>query len=316
MQVLKRHGAFAALLFGVTLLGLWLWVLGGAGDVTRWAANQQQEVQSALAGALRAARGGEPWAAFSLLSLCFAYGFFHAAGPGHGKLVMGGYALGEDVPRSRVIGLTLAGSLGQAVTAIIIVVVGAGLMGWSRSQMTDLADGTLAIASAGAIVLVGLWLMWRGLRRVRRAQAAQTHTHAHAHHEHEHHHDHDHSDGVCDTCGHAHGPSAEQIASAHDWRTGLAVVLAVAARPCTGALFVLILTFAMGIPLLGMLGALVMGLGTAILTLLVALGAWHVRDGLAERMSGASALRAMGVVEMLAGLVVAVLAAQVASRLL
>lgn len=315
MQTLRRHGSFAVLVAGLLVLCAWLWGFGGASTLARWAASEQRAVQNALAGALRAARTGEPWAAFSLMGLCFAYGFFHAAGPGHGKLVMGGYALGEEVPRSRVIALTLAGSLGQAVTAIVLVGVGAAVFGWSRTQMTDLADGGLAIFSAGAIVLVGLWLLWRGVRRWSAARSFHDQTHKHSHdHVHDHGaHDHD---GICSSCGHAHGPSADQIAQAQTVRAGVAVVFAVAARPCTGALFVLILTFGMGIPMLGMLGALVMGLGTAVLTLTVALGAWHLRGGLAERISGPAGLRAMGVVEAVAGLAVALLAGQVALRLL
>ncbi len=303
MQALKRHGAFAILVVGIVLLAVWLWLFGGAAALTQWAAQEQRDVQAGLAGSLRAARAGEPWAGLGLLGLCFAYGFFHAAGPGHGKLVMGGYALGEDVPRGRIIALTLAGSLGQAVTAIVVVSIGAAVFGWGRAQMTELADGSLAVVSAVGILLVGLWLFWRGVRRFSAAQDMHVP------------HGHDHG-GVCGSCGHVHGPTAEQVAGAQTWRSGLAVILAVAARPCTGALFVLILTFGMGIPTLGILGAIVMGLGTAMLTLLVGLGAWHLRGGLSDRLSGSSGLRAMGILESVAGLTVAVIAGQVALRLI
>jgi nickel/cobalt exporter len=295
MQRLKQHGLFATLVTGAVLLGVWLWGLGGSAQVTAWAAAEQREVQRGLAMALRAVRGGEPWALASLLGLCFAYGFFHAAGPGHGKLVMGGYALGEDVSRSRLIGVTLAGALGQAVTAIGLVGAGALALGWTRERMTGLADGALQVASAGAVVLVGLWLLSRGLRRWFGA-AASVHDH--------------------DDCGHVHGPDPEAVATASAWREVAALVLAVAIRPCTGALFVLILTFGMGIAWAGIMGAVAMSLGTALLTLAVALGAGHLRAGLAERMAGAAGVRMMALVEMLAGVVVALLAGQLLLRLL
>lgn len=333
MQAVRRTAPLVLLLGLITALAVWLWLMGGAARISIWAAGEQREVQTALAGALRSVRAGEPWGLAALWGLCFAYGFFHAAGPGHGKLIMGGYALGEDVRRRRLIGLTLAGSLGQAVTAVLLVSVGAALFGLGRQQMTGLADGALAAISAGAVALVGLWLVWRGLRRLSKAgagpsghaaahaHAAQTHEHGHTQghgqHDAHHHHNHSHAAGeVCSECGHAHGPSADQVRSATDWRSALAVVAAIAIRPCTGALFVLILTFSMGIPLAGIMGALVMGLGTAVLTLVVALGAAHVRGSLASSLSGMAAVRMMSVVEIAAGAIVAIVAVQVALRVM
>lgn len=325
MRLTPRNAGFALLLGLVAALALWLWGWGGADRIAHWAAREQQEVQRGLAGALRAVRGGEPWALAGLLGLCFSYGFFHAAGPGHGKLVMGGYAMGTDVPRLRLIGLTLAGSLGQAVTAILLVYAGVLVLGWGRETMTDLADGTMQAVSAGAIVLVGLWLVGRGVRKLWRARGqdgavAQIQDHAddhhHAHHDHAHH-GHTHDDhGICDTCGHAHGPTLEQVAGVRTWRDGLAVVLAVAIRPCTGALFVLILTYGMGIPLAGILGAIVMALGTALVTLTVALGAGQLRGGLAERLTGSGGLRMMAGIEIAAGAAVALISLQVMLRMM
>lgn len=303
MRQLRRHGLFALLLTGAVALAVWLWGFGGSAQVTAWAAAEQREVQRGLATALRAVRGGEPWALAGLLGLCFAYGFFHAAGPGHGKLVMGGYALGEDVARARLIGATLAGALGQALTAILLVGAGALVFDWGRERMTGMADGALQVASAGAIVLVGLWLVWRGLRRWIAARAVADHRGRHAPPSHDH------------DCGHVHGPDPRAVARATGWRDLAALVFAVAIRPCTGAIFVLILTFGMGIAWAGILGALAMALGTALLTLAVVLGAGHLRAGLADRLGGAGGLRMMAAVEVLAGALVALVAGQLVLRL-
>lgn len=307
MLKIVQHCAFAACVVAALALLAWLFAFGGAGRLALWAAGEQREVQNALAMGLRAVRAGEPWAVSGLLAACFSYGFLHAAGPGHGKLVMGGYALAEAVTRRRLALLTLAGALGQAVTAILLVSAGAWLFGWGRTQMQGWADGTLAATSMAAIALVGLWLVWRGARRLvpsRRRDLVGLGDASHHHH-----HDHDHA------CGHVHGPDPAAVAAMRGWRDGLALVGAVAIRPCTGALFLLILTYGMGLAWLGMLGALVMGLGTAMLTLAVAFGASGLRDGLAVRLAGPAGAQAMAGLEVLAGSAVALIAGQAALRL-
>ena len=62
-------------------------------DIQQWAAGEQRTFQNAMAGALRGIQAGDPWAVWSLCSATAAYGFFHALGPGHGKVLIGGAAL-------------------------------------------------------------------------------------------------------------------------------------------------------------------------------------------------------------------------------
>lgn len=309
------RGVLLIAALGVVGLAAWLWGFGGAGDVARWAADGQREVQQGMAGYLRRLRAGE-WAALSgLWGLCFAYGFFHAAGPGHGKLLIGGYGLGAQVPVLRLSGLALASSLAQAGTAVALVYAGVFMLGLTRQAMVGVADQIMAPASYGAIALVGLWLVWRGLRRWRAMRRADRRHDHHGHgrgqdHDDDHTHHH-HTGGLCDTCGHRHGPTAEEAAQVHSLGAALALVAAVAIRPCTGAILLLILTWRMGLDMAGIVGAFVMGLGTASVTVAVAVAAVTLRKGLLARLAGGeggAARMMLPLIEIAAGLMVALLA--------
>ena len=238
----------AVVLVLMAAVALWLWALGGADQIMRFATDMQRDVQNAMAASLRGLRAGEAGALATLWGLCFAYGFVHAAGPGHGKLVIGGYGAGSRVTARRLAGLALGASLAQAATAIFLVYFAALVLGWGRGQMTGLADDVLAPLSYALIGGVGLWLLVRGLRHLK-----PQHSHV--------------GDGeICGSCGHANGPTVAQAQAVTSWRDALFVIGAIAVRPCTGALFLLILTWRFGIDYAGIIGVFVMGLGTASIT--------------------------------------------------
>ena len=279
-------------------MALWLWGFGGADQIARSAAAAQRDVQNAMAAALRGLRADEPGALATLWGLCFAYGFVHAAGPGHGKLVIGGYGAGTQVPARRLAGLALGASLAQAFTAVLLVYAAVFVFGWGRVQMTGVADEVLAPLSYALIGLVGLWLLIRGLRHLR-----PKHDHAHV------------GDGdVCGSCGHAHGPTLKQAETVRSWRDAAAVIGTIAIRPCTGALFLLILTWRLDIDWAGIIGAFVMGLGTASITVLVAFAAVGFRESALQLVNHTAVARALAWAEVLAGGIVLILASQLVLR--
>jgi ABC-type nickel/cobalt efflux system permease component RcnA len=285
-----------------------LWASGGLDSFTAWAAAAQHDTQNALARALRALRAGTPGALLGLLGVCFAYGFFHAAGPGHGKVLIGGYGLAQRVRMGPLMAVALASSLAQATTAVILVYAGVFLLGLTRETMVGLTEDVFAPISYAAILAIGVWLAWRGWQNLRRAGAVQPveHTHHHADN-HKHNHDHTHSDAC--GCGHAHGPDPAQVAALTGWRDTVLLIAGIAIRPCTGALFLLILCWRMGIDGAGIAGAYAMGLGTASITVAVAFASVWAREGALAALAGGRLARLAPLIEIGAGLTVVMLSA-------
>ena len=291
------RGLALVVLAVIVCVAIWLWGAGGADIVNRWAIAVQHDTQNAMAASLRALRAGDTGALISLWGLCLTYGFVHAAGPGHGKLVIGGYALGIRVSARKVAGLAAVSSLAQAAVAIIFVGTAVSILGWGRARLTDIADQTMAPMSYGLVTLLGVWIAVRGMRKLLRKRQP--------------HHD------VCSDCGHAHAPTPDQAAAVHTWRDALAVIGVVAIRPCTGAIFLLILTYALGLFWVGVVGVMIMGLGTAALTALVAFAAVGAREStLAQAASAKGTMTILAVAEIGAGLLIAAISCQLLLRVI
>ncbi len=217
---------------------------------------------------------------WSLIALSFLYGVFHAAGPGHGKIVMSSYVLANNETAKRGALLCLLSSLLQAGVAVAMISVLAVLLNATSFVISDTTK-ILEIGSYSLIVILGFVLLVRALRQMRPAQIHHHHHSKHHDHDHGHSHEHDHIHDEHCGCGHAHAPSPELAAKTKftDLKTAAAAVVSVGLRPCTGALIVLVFSLAHGLYWAGILSAFAMGIGTAITVttlMFIAVGTRHV----------------------------------------
>ena len=218
----------------------------------------------------------------SLLSISFAYGVFHAAGPGHGKAVLATYLATHGGAVKRALGLSFAASLLQGVTAIALVVVLVYGLGWVTRQ----AMGSVVWVEQASFLLVaalGAWLCWRAVKQLRRAyqpeRAAHSHSPDHEHNQdHEHSHGHDHSH----CCGGAHHIEPHQ---ALDWRTAMMTVGAIGMRPCSGAVLMLGAASLLGQFEVGVASVVAMSIGTGITVSALALASIFARGWAQRRLS-------------------------------
>jgi nickel/cobalt transporter (NicO) family protein len=295
------------------------------GGVLGWIFAKQAEFYRALSVSIRAAKA-DGSAAWTLFAIAFVYGVFHAAGPGHGKAVISSYLVANEETWKRGVVLSFASALLQALVAVALVAIAAGLLNATAPTMAS-AVRWIEIASYSLIILIGARLIWvkgRAFLNVLftfnkpvAVGAAVTPTHDHTHDEHHHahasharghdhghehcHHDHaHHHDDDASAWGHAHAPEPEELAGPGGWRRGLSAIVAVGLRPCSGAILVLVFALAQGLFWAGVVATFVMGVGTAITvaviaTLAVGAKAWAGRFARSRAGLGLLAMRGIEV---------------------
>jgi ABC-type nickel/cobalt efflux system permease component RcnA len=199
-------------------------------SVLNWINAQQQGFYRELTGAMKSMRDGGS-GAWLLVGLSFAYGVFHAAGPGHGKAVISSYMLANEVALRRGVMLSFVSAFLQAATAIVVMTLVYLLLRGTSVSMTD-ATWFLEVSSYVLITAFGAWLLWKkaGVRLLARisgrpahslsAAVAHAHGHAHSHggaHAHDHH-AHSHAEARvahADSGAHVHHGHAHHGHSSH-----------------------------------------------------------------------------------------------------
>ncbi len=241
------------------------------GDLIFWIYDQQRAFHKMMTGSLSAlADNIGVSTTLTVVSGSFLYGVFHAAGPGHGKVVLSTYLVTrpERIPRSVMMAVSAAFLQGAvAITLVYGLYFLFGMVG-RDTRVVVLWSERLSYL---LIISLGAWLLWRALsglanlRRRKQAHAGESLSTAQAHdHDHDHEHTYHQGHDSCSQCGHAHLPTNEQLSAASDMRTILAVIFSIGIRPCSGSVLVLIFAKFAGIPLAGILSVAAISLGTAI----------------------------------------------------
>ncbi|MCO6180025.1 nickel/cobalt transporter [Ciceribacter sp. RN22] len=272
---------------------------GMFGGFLGWVNEHQQAFYRALTESLKAMRE-DPSRLATLVGLSFAYGVFHAAGPGHGKAVISSYMIANETELKRGVGISFVSSAVQALVAIAVVGTAYLVLRGTGITLTNATDA-MELASYGLIIAFGLWLLVRKLRSVFAMQAASAtlfaapvstsvprtttglrfeaiaaeHSHAGLAPE-----------AVCPDCGMTH-IADPRLLSAKEFRLrdAWSAIVAVGLRPCSGALLVMTFAILNGLYLGGVLSVFAMALGTAITVSLLATLAVSAKS-FAVRLSG------------------------------
>lgn len=234
-----------------------------ADGVLAWILALQANLHRKLIAAVQAVRDGRTaGAGLGLIGLAFVYGVLHAVGPGHGKAVISTYALSSGDRIWRILGISALSSLAQAVTAVALVYGVLFIAEQTTRQIGGAAKG-LEVFGNGLVAVVGLYLLARAWR-LWKAAAPASHGHDHVHDEH------------CG-CGHEH---LVQIAEPGetDRKAALGIILSIGARPCGGAILILVLAYSLDLHLAGIGAAFAMAVGTGLVVAAVALAAWSGRN--------------------------------------
>jgi nickel/cobalt exporter len=248
--------------------------IGPVSGFAAWLIEQQSAFYQAMVGALHAIKSHES-AGWTLAGVSFAYGVFHAAGPGHGKAVVTSYLVANERALRRGFVISLFAALLQGIVAVALISIAALIFHATAPRMTQAASLLETASYIGIIALGGVLLArktmafiaaWQALPRSnidqifaasppmgRSASAffadAGDENHRHS-----------------PQCGHFHGLDATRLDAGFRWREALLTVVTAGARPCSGAILVLVFALAQDMFWVGIGATFAMSLGTALTT--------------------------------------------------
>ncbi len=167
-----------------------------------------------------------------LMFFSFMYGVFHAAGPGHGKMLVGSYFLSNGGSYIRAFGLCLKIAFIHVLGAFLLVLTSVAFVKTFISNLVGDVSFYVSIIAGSIVLALALYLLYKKLTKTNNSCSSC----GCEHHEH--------------SCTHSHSKKQE-------W--GLA--FAAGGVPCPGTIAIFVLAFSFGDYLSGFLSALALALG-------------------------------------------------------
>ncbi|MDA3977472.1 nickel/cobalt transporter [Gallibacterium sp. AGMB14963] len=267
MPLIRRFTLLLFVCFGVIFIGLILFypsVFHAIFNLQRW-------FHHAISDTLQHLNQSSSHTPLFLILLCFGYGVFHAVGPGHGKFILTSYLTTNATYVKQSMGLAMLSSLVQGLVAIILTTVVIAIFNLP-TYFYKLSQQWLERFSFILMIGLGVWWLWRAYRQYRHQAVSHQHqikikkcyptkapqlvvqplqSNLFS------------LSGSCD-CGHQHLPSTHQLAQAKDWQSQLMIILSIGARPCSGAILVLFLSYLLKLYPYGILAVIAMSIGTGL----------------------------------------------------
>ncbi len=271
--------------------------VGSVSGLSAWIIGEESRFYLLLEHALDGAKHST-MALAGLMGLGFAYGVFHAAGPGHGKTVITSYMVSNERALRRGLTISFLAALLQGLVAIVLIGCLALIFNATAQRMTATAH-VLELAAYCGIILLGVMLVFRkgsalvatlrgmfasaerwamgsapelattppvmrvfateprgGAPEPQRSMFRATSVAEGQGHD----------AGCGPQCGHVLALDPRQLGDGFSWKSAALTIVTAGARPCSGAILVLVFALAQGIFPIGIAAVLAMSLGTAMTT--------------------------------------------------
>ncbi|HEJ9659531.1 TPA: nickel/cobalt transporter [Proteus mirabilis] len=246
----------------------------------------QKNINGYLAGLMQDISENNWQVGFVLIGVSFLYGLLHAVGPGHGKVIISAYVATHPTKLKQSAWLSVLASLLQGTIAIVIVTVILVILNLSSSHL-KIASHYLENSSYLLISLSGFVIFIQAIRRllahnkkctIKIKQATPIikqpkYLYKHRCNQ---------TISPMQCCGHKHVVTSNELQ--RTWRAQLLVLLAIGSRPCSGALLVLLFSYALNIYIWGIVAVIAMAIGTALTITVIALTVYYMRT-VAYRLS-------------------------------
>lgn len=228
-------------------------------SIMQWINESQQKLRRNLTMLVTEIRdSGYSSAVFLLIGFSFLYGFIHALGPGHGKVIVMSYMLSEK--RSTLLKGVMMGfviAFGEALSAIIVVYSIFYFALGRISSETVKVENMVRTIGYSAVFLIGISLLvFRIIKQLRQPKPQQC------------------------------NPDSDSNHSTK--KSGLGVAISLAIIPCPGVMILLIFMLTMKMPYLGIFLALIMAFGMSITISIFGLFISYSKVQIVSSVSGGS----------------------------